>query len=100
MSQIGKRPGALSHDDLGRARNGARMAVILPLLREEIARNEAAGMNQIFQDISNGTFTPEKAVIAWMQVYAHRKLLMRLEALVKMGIDAGLTTSDGTLHKS
>lgn len=75
--------------DLGKAMDGAAIANSLPYIADAIKRMESTLDSRVFQEIQDGTLTPDKALYAWLEKVAYRRLIKRLTQYVKVGIAAG-----------
>lgn len=79
------KPAHPSPDVLIAARDGARIAGMLPTLEGELAGMAKALDNRTFSAIQAGTLTPEMAQSAWMERFALHKLHRRFQTMVWMG---------------
>lgn len=68
--------------------DGARMAHMLPYIKESIERQLDVIQTRVYAAIANGSFTPEMAVTAWHEMAANRNMLKRYSTKVTLGINA------------
>ena len=68
---------------------GARLLHVLPYIEAEMAKLDKTQDALIFQQIDQGTLTPEAALTAWMNKRAYRRVLKGFQTRVQLGIAAG-----------
>lgn len=77
-------------DELTTVAEQARLATMLPYLREETERALATLVNKTLKALDANTLTPELALYAWMEYRAQYMLLRKVETRV----DIGRTTAE------
>lgn len=81
-------------DQMARIADGARMAHMLPYLKDSIQKQMNAVQTRVFAAITNGTFTPEQAYAAWYEMNANHNMLKRVTVHVTLGTAAAETHSE------
>jgi hypothetical protein len=76
-------------EELDKIAHGAYLMGALPVLQDEISRMMAAVQTRVFTAISAGEFSAEQAEGAWRELYAHHRLLKRLESRINTGQAVG-----------
>lgn len=76
-------------EDLGAIQTGARLAAVLPYLKEELVQLEGNLITRVLQELNQRTLTPELAYTAWLELASYRGLSKRMDKKVKLGIGAG-----------
>lgn len=73
---------------------GARIATVMPEVREEVGRQLQGVINKALSAIQRGELTPDKAMQFWLEYSATRGLLTRFEQRVN------ITESAAEIHRT
>lgn len=76
-------------DQLGAVQDAVRLMGFLPYLQKEVDGMAKAVENRVFTSITQGTFSPDQAYQAWLEVHAMKRMVKRLETQVKVGQSQG-----------
>lgn len=82
-------PAGPTPEELALFADGAKIRNLMPYISREVAAMKKAVETRVYTAIAQGTFTPEHAHTAWLELNAYDRLLKRLETHVKIGLDAG-----------
>lgn len=75
----------MKNDNLAQIRDAAIMQSMQPYLKHEVDAMQKAVVNRVGVDIAQGTLTPEKALLYWLEYNSFGKLLGRFDKSIRVG---------------
>lgn len=76
-------------EEIGFVLDTAKMAALLPYLRAEVEKMQAAISRSVDQMMALGTLTPERSMNYWVETTVLRRLLNKFEQKVTLGASMG-----------
>jgi len=68
---------------------GAKYQGLAEPLTADIAKLKTQVEQKVYQEISTGALTPEKALLAWYEMHSYHRLLQKFNKQIKVGVATG-----------